>query len=156
MKSSLLARSVAGSCILTALTATPAQAVNVTLSGVLTSQCVLSLTTPGTLAPSIDGKRLGSGETGGLAATLSVLGTGVSPTITFGAPTLSAPSGSGGATTEISYTSLSGASQGYTSSQTVASSALIDTFSVNARVSKDTGFDAGTHTVTTVVTCAQP
>lgn len=153
-KSSYLA--VAASGVAALLAASPAQAVNVTLSGNVLSQCVLSLSTAGTLAPSIDGKRLSSSEAGGLAATLTVLGTGATPTLTFGAPTLSAPGGSTGGTTEIAYSSLSGANQNYTSSQTVATSALIDTFSINARVSKDTGFAAGTHTVTTVVTCAQP
>lgn len=37
-------------------------AVNVNLSGLITSQCVLSLSTPGTPAASKDGKRLGSTE----------------------------------------------------------------------------------------------
>lgn len=149
-------RVIAVGSVLTVLSAQPAHAVDVSLSGLVTSQCVLSLTTPGSLAPSVDGKQLGSAETGGLAATLSVLGTGITPTLTFGAPSLNAPSGSAGATPEISYTSLGGANQAYTSAQSTTSSSLIDTFTVHARVSKDTGFDAGNHTITTVVTCAQP
>ena len=58
----LLSRAIATGLVLTAFTAMPVHAVNVNLSGLITSQCVLSLSTPGTPAASKDGKRLGSTE----------------------------------------------------------------------------------------------
>ena len=137
-------------------TAGAAGATNVTLSGTVINSCVLTITTPGTLAPSTDGTRLGSEETGGVAAVMSVVATGAAPTINFAAPTLSGPSGSEDATTAVRYTSTGGANQAYTSSSSSRTmTGLLDTFTVNGRVTHATGFPAGQYTVTSVATCQQ-
>jgi hypothetical protein len=136
-------------------TSTPAQAVNVSFSGTLVNLCIL---TPalGTLGLATDGSRLGSAEPGGLAATMTVVGTGSTPTLTIGAPTLTGPTGTSSAVTTLSYTSVSGANQAFTGSQTTTTASLLDTFTFNARVTKSGGFPSGIYTVTSVVTCAQP
>ncbi len=138
-----------------ASTSTPAQAVNVTFLGTLVNLCVLT-PAAGTLALAPDGSRLGSSETGGLPATMTIVGTGSTPTLTIGAPSLTGPSGTASAVTTLAYTSLSGANQAYTGSQTTSVANLIDTYTFNARVTKSGGFPSGSYTVTSVVTCAQP
>lgn len=138
------------------LFAAPAEAVPVTLSGSVTNSCTLTVTTSGTMALSSDGTVLGSAQSGGSAATLSVSAAGSTPTLTFAAPSVASGASTSGATTEIAYTSLSGANQAYTSSQTSHTASLIDTFTVHGRVTRAAGFGSGTYTVTTLVTCAQP
>lgn len=134
----------------------PAAAVTVSLSGTILNSCALTVGSSGTLAPASDGTRLGSEESGGSAASLTVVATGSAPTLTFAAPTLNAPAGSSGSTVAIRYNAGgSGASSGYTSSQTTASSNLIDGFTVHARVTNASGFVNGTYTASTVVTCGQ-
>lgn len=136
---------------------TPAFAVNVTLSGSVINSCVLTLSSPGSLTLSNDGTTLGSAQTGGSAAVLTVAAAGSAPTLTFAAPTLTSGAATSGAVTEVAYNaSGSGANQAYTTNQTTASSNLIDTFTVNARVTRSAGFASGTYSVTTVVTCGQP
>lgn len=139
------------------LTAAPAAAEQVTLSGTLINSCTLSLSVPGALAAASDGKMLSSETAGGLPATMALVAIGGAPTLTFAAPGVSGPSGStSGATTQIRYTSLQGANQAYTSSQSSrVAGALLDTFTIHGRVTNDAGFAAGTYTLTTVVTCQQ-
>src|ERR1700742_3647231 len=95
-----------------ALCAVPAQATNVTFSGTLGLSCALSLTTPGTLALSADGKTLGSEQTGGVPAVLSIVSVASNP-VSVAAPTLtSSPGGYDptGQQLEVAYTGLSGLS----------------------------------------------
>ena len=137
-------------------TASPAAAITVSLSGTIVNSCALSVGSNGTLALSSDGTRFGSEESGGSAASLTVVATGTSPTLTFATPTVNAPAGSSGSTVVIRYNvNGSGGSSGYTSSQTTASSHLIDSVTVHARVTNTAGFVNGTYTAATVITCGQ-
>lgn len=152
----MIRRTIAAAAVISCILTTPAGAANVSLSGLVVNACILTVGTPGVLAPASSGLRLGSEETGGLPATLTVVATGTAPTLSFAAPTLSAPAGSSGSTTEIRYNaSGSGASQAYTSSASAAAAHLLDTFTVNARVSNSSGFSSGLYTASTVVTCSQ-
>jgi len=137
--------------------AQPATAADVVLTGLVVNSCTLTITTPGALAPAVDGMTLASDQTGGVTAVLSLVAAGTQPTVSFSAPTLAGPTGfSGTPTTEIRYTSTSGAMQTYTSMATSAPvNGLIDTFSVNGRVTSASGFASGQYTVTTVATCQQ-
>ena len=132
-------------------------AADVSLGGIIANTCVLSITSAGTLAPLSDGQTLTSETTGGAAATMAIIAAGLSPTIKFGAPTVQAPSGwTGSPTTSVRYTSIGGANQAYSSAATQATAgALLDVFTVNAKVENHTGFAAGQYTVHTIVTCQQ-
>jgi len=68
--------------------AASAHAENVNLSATLTNSCVLTVGSAGVMAASTDGTRLGSEETGGSAATLSVVAVGTLSTVNFSAPSL--------------------------------------------------------------------
>jgi hypothetical protein len=143
------------------LLAGPACAVDVTFSGTLSGSCSLGLSVPGTLALSVDGQRLGSEETGGLAATLTVLSVG-SNTITVEAPTrTAAPVGynATGETIEVAYTGqggLSAVSEPYSAAGSDFPIATLPLTNLifNARINNANGFDAGTYGVRTVVTCS--
>lgn len=134
-----------------------AQAVPVTFTGAVVNQCVLTLTTPGTLALSSGGTSLSSDEAGGISAVLAVVATGSNPVLAFGAPTLAGPSTSAaGATKEIAYTSLGGAAQAYTSgSSSFTTNRLLDTVTLRGRATNSAGFASGTYTLSTTVTCQQ-
>lgn len=135
-----------------ALFAPTASAQSVTLSGLVTNSCTITLSSAGVLVTSSDGTRMGSEEgVGGLPATVAVVAVGSLPTIDFSAPVSSLA----GATAEISYTSISGANQLYTTATSQVSSDLIDTFNVQGRLTKADGFPTGTHSVTTTLTCQQ-
>lgn len=139
--------------------ATPAAASsNVTLSGTITNSCILTPAS-GVLALSASGLILGSEQTGGSAATLTVLAIGNVPSISFAAPTLtSAPvTYTTSPTVQIKYTSANGgANQAYTSSTSSGASTRSDVFTVNGKVTDNSGFEAGNYTMTTVATCQQP
>ncbi|RST31324.1 hypothetical protein HMF7854_11100 [Sphingomonas ginkgonis] len=140
------------------LAAVPAQAANVTFTGVLTNSCTLSLTTPGILAPATSGTIFGSEQSGGTAAVMAVAAVGVFPTITFNAPsvTLAPTNWTATHTDEIRYTSANGASQVYTSgSSSFRETGLLDTFTVHGRISSAEGFAGGSYALTSVVTCSQ-
>ena len=150
-------KSIALGLLTLAVTATPAQAVNVTLSASLTSSCTLTLTSAGTMTAASSGTQLSSETSGGSAATMNMVAVGTAPTVSFAAPDLSAsPAGwSGSPTLEIRYTSTGGASQAYTSSASShAETGLLDAFTVNGRVTNSSGFAAGTYTLRTVATCS--
>ena len=66
----------------------PAAATNVTLNATLVSSCTLTLSTPGTMTASTDGTLLGSEQSGGSAASMTLVAIGTLPTITFAAPSL--------------------------------------------------------------------
>lgn len=138
--------------------AAPGGAAEVRLTGNLLSSCVLSLTTPGQLAAAAaDPTVFGSEQAGGLAATMTVVAIGASPTVAFTAPTVDAPGGfSPTAQAQIRYTSLGGSNQAYTSSASSSSTVrLLDTFTINARIVSTEGFQSGTYTVRTMATCEQ-
>lgn len=138
-------------------TTLPAQAADVVFTGTLANSCVLNLSTPGVLGQASDGTTLTS-ETGtGVAAIMAVTAVGTRPTLSVGAPTLTAPAAfTGSANTAIRYQALSGATQAYTSSATsFLAGALLDTITFNARVQSANGFASGTYTVRTTVTCQQ-
>lgn len=141
-----------GGASLTLCLGGPARAIDVALIGGVLNSCVL-LASPGTMAVAASGTTLASeGALGGLPATLSVIATGSQPTLSFTAPSLTGPVS--GATTEIRYQGAV-ANQAYTSGPSTASTQLIDLLTVNARVISAQGFDTGTYTVTTTVTCGQ-
>lgn len=142
-----------------ALPITPANAAIVNFSGTVVDSCVLTLNSPGVLATSTGGTRLASDEAGGAPAVLSVVATGTAPTIAFTAPSLASAPGdlSGTPVVSISYTSLRGANQGYTSSASgyTLTGGLLDTVNINARADNSAGFTQGSYTVSTVATCEQ-
>lgn len=151
---------LAASSALAALAAplAPARAAtDVTFTGLVINSCVLTLGTPGLLAPSTDGQTLSSENGGGLASTLAVVAVGLAPTLNFSAPILTTPNGyAGEATSAIRYTSLGGANQPYTTASSSArAGVLLDTFTIHSRVTSPTGFSGGTYNVRTTVTCQQ-
>lgn len=129
-----------------------AQAATVTINGAVANSCTLTPTS-GTMVVDTAGTTMttesGSGSS---AASLSVVATGTSPTLTVTAPSLTGPVS--GATTEIRY-SGSGVDQPYSSSGSTASTSLIDALTIHARVLSATGFPSGSYAVTTQVTCGQ-
>lgn len=140
--------------------AVPAQAVPVTFDGTVLASCVLTVGSNGTLGTSADGgTRIGSEESGGSAASLSIVATGGRPTITVGAPILSQkPSAyTGSPTVNIRYTSTGGGNQAYTAGSTsyTSSNVLGDSLTLNARAVDPTGFAAGAYRIQTQVTCQQ-
>lgn len=137
--------------------ASPAAAANVGFTGAVVNLCILTLTTPGLLAASADGKRLGSDEVGGAAATVTVVATGSNPTIAFTAPSLSAPNGAAsGMTRTIAYTSPGGASQAFTAgASTYAMNRLLDVITVQGHVDSASGFASGAYTLSSTATCQQ-
>lgn len=139
------------------LLAQPASATNVTLNAALTSSCTLALSTGGVMTTSGSGTVLGSEQSGGTAASMTLVALGTLPTVTFAAPSLTAsPTGwSATSVKEIKYVSTRGANQAYTaSSSSFIETGLTDTFTVNGRVTSTEGFAAGNYTLTTVVTCS--
>lgn len=138
--------------------AAQADAATVNLSGLITNSCILTVGTPGALRVSSAGTTLGSEETGGLPATLTVVATGLSPQINVSAPSLSASPVSYGRSPSLGlrYTSLAGGNQAYTdSSSSYTASGLLDVLTFNARAIDNAGFTAGTYTIATTVTCQQ-
>jgi hypothetical protein len=123
--------------------------------------CTLLVLTPGTLALSADGTRIGSEEPGGLPATMTVASIGAS-TLTVSAPTvIQAPAGhSGGADLpEVAYRGtglLGGVNQPYTSVQTVVAvpNTAAVAVTIDNRVTNGSGFSAGTYQTRTVITCS--
>jgi hypothetical protein len=124
--------------------------------------CSLVVLTPGTLGLSADGDRIGSQETGGLPATITVGSVGAS-TLTVAAPAvIQYPAGHNTASdlAEVAYQGvglLASVSQGYTSVQT--QSAIPNLIGVVAvtfhnRVTNTQGFEPGTYQTRTVVTCS--
>lgn len=150
MRPQYLRRAVAGLAA-AGLLAAPAHPATVTLNGTIANSCSLSVGSDGRLVLSTSGTEFGSESgAGGSAASLSVLAAGAAPTLTFSAPASSLS----GATAEIRYTH-SGTAQSYTSGSTTSSAALIDTYTINGRLTRSSGFPDGTHSVTTTVTCQQ-
>ena len=136
----------------------PAQAIDVNLGATLVNSCVLALSTTGVMTPSADGTVIGSEQSGGNAAVLSVTALGGFPTISFTAPSLTtSPAGwTSTHTAEIRYTSTGGANQAYTAGTSSATVSLLrDTFTVHGRVTSTLGFAAGNYNLRSVATCSQ-
>jgi hypothetical protein len=156
-----------GFCIgvLTALAAgSPALAADVTFSGTVSGVCSLALSTPGTLALSTDGSKLGSQEPGGLPALVTILSIG-SATVTVDPPTRTAqastpvPYVATGEVIEVAYqglAGLSGVTQAYTTSQTSfgVNTLPLTVLQVHNRITNANGFPAGPYATRTVVTCS--
>jgi hypothetical protein len=122
----------------------------------LGDSCTLTLSTTGTLKMSMQGNTLGSQETGGGAALMTVVAVGTRPSLTFSAPQLSGPGNSGTSVTSMAFSTLSGINSGYTSSGAVIQlGTLLDTVTINARVVNTQGFRSGTYQITSTVTCQQ-
>lgn len=145
-----------------AIAAAPASAENIDFSATLANVCTLSVPTAGTLALSANGQTLGSEETGGIAATVSVLSIGASQ-LDFSAPTRTsaAPTGynESSETVELSYLGAGGlsvANQAYTSgsSQVTLSTIPLSELVLNARILNPNSFADGNYTVRTVMTCS--
>jgi len=127
----------------------------ITLGGTVINVCVLTLSTPGVVTVSPSGTELSTSETGGTPATLTVVATGTNPTITFSSVGMTGPS-AGGSTAELAYSSVGGASSGYSSSGYVYSvSQLIDTVTINGRATNASGFLSGVYSLTSTATCSQ-
>lgn len=131
----------------------------VPFDGTVLASCILSISSSGALGTNVNATELGSEQTGGRAATLAVTATGLTPTIEFSAPTMTAkPAGYTGAPTlSLRYTSTGGANQSYTSAATSyrSNNLLSDAITVHAKAADAAGFAAGNYTVQTVVTCQQ-
>lgn len=137
--------------------AAPAGAAEIRLTGNLLSSCILSLATPGQLRLSGDATTFGSEETGGLAATMTVVAIGAVPSISFTPPAMDAPADfSASAQAQIRYTSLGGSNQAYTNIASSSSAVrLLDTFTVHGRIVSTEGFRSGNYTIRSTATCQQ-
>ena len=130
------------------------QAEPINFRATLLVSCII-VVTDGALAPNGDYTLLSSENTGGLPATATVTALGGAPRLTFTAPTITSSADVTGVTPQIRYVSPGGANQPYTSSQTTYNqSGLLGTYTVNAQASKPTGFNVGTYTIGTVLTCS--
>ncbi|NIJ07279.1 hypothetical protein FHS31_000875 [Sphingomonas vulcanisoli] len=134
-----------------------ADAGTVNFAGTVVNTCVINLTTPGALGMATTGTQLSSDNTGGLAASVTVVATGTAPTLQFGAPQLTGPAGSiAGATKMIGYTSNGGANQPLTSGTSIyAMTRLLDTLTVKAEADNSSGFATGVYGIAATVTCQQ-
>lgn len=135
----------------------PASAATVSLSGPITNSCVLSVPTSGVMVPEANGTVLRSDSgSGARSASLTVVALGLSPTLTFSTPQYSGPAGVTPDTVEFGYSAAgSGANRGYAATGATASSNLIDTFTVNGKIARATGFPTGTYAMSITVTCGQ-
>jgi hypothetical protein len=139
----------------------PAGAADVTFTGTLSGVCTLAVPTPGTLALNADGTKLGSNQTGGLPATVTILSVGTN-TVTVSAPSwVSTPAGyaPSGELLEVSYLGLGGLSlvnQALTDQETdfVVNTLPLTALTVNAQATNANGFADGTYEMKVVVTCA--
>jgi hypothetical protein len=145
-----------------AVISAPAKGLDVTFSGVVANTCSLALSTPGILALSSDGTKLGSDQIGGLGAIVLVVSIG-SNTITVGTPAwTSQPSGyaNSGEQMQVSYSGASGLSsinQGWgttSTSFTVGMLVSATALTVHNRITNAAGFAQGTYQTKTVLTCS--
>lgn len=154
---------VAGAFVAFALTASPALAVDnsgtVSFNGILLDSCIV-IPSAGVLAVSADGLSMGTEETGGAPAALSVTAIGTLPQVSFTAPALtSSPAGYTGSPTQSIKFSATGASgqASYTSNASTSQlTALTAAYVINGKVSDSSGLHGGAYTMTTVATCTVP
>jgi hypothetical protein len=153
--------SLATALVLTAAVPTGAAAqTGVGFNGVVVSSCILTVSASGVLGVNVDsGTELGSEQPGGLPATMTVVATGGTPTVSFAPPTMVLrPSAYTGApTVSVKYSSTGGASQNYTSASSnyTSRNPLLDTITFNMKASDSGGFAAGSYRLQTTATCQQ-
>ena len=136
---------------------TGAAPLDVPLTGLVADTCTIAVATPGVMMLSGDGTILGSDQTLGVPATVTVISIGTN-NIALSAPTLETyPAGytPGGETVEMNYTGLA--------SHPAFSSVGLDfdigllslsNLFVNVKVTDPSGFAQGTYTAKTVLTCS--
>jgi hypothetical protein len=155
-------RGVVLGCLVAAFGVSPVlAATDVTFTGTVSNTCTVAVPTPGLMALSADGKTLGSEQTGGLAASVTIVSLGGN-SITVGAPSLQTyplAYTPGSETVQVKYAGLSGlssVSQTYTSSQTSFAVGILPltTLLVNMQIINNAGFAQGTYTAKTVLTCS--
>jgi len=137
--------------------ATPAVAsTDVTFTGAVSDTCTLAVPTPGIMALSTDGTILGSDQTLGVPATVTVLSLGGN-TLTLSAPTLTShPSGyAGGETVQMKYSGLASQPTYTSTQQTIPLGILpLTDLIINMQVVNANGFVEGDYTAKTVLTCS--
>ena len=137
--------------------ATPAvAATDVTFTGTVSDTCTLAVPTPGIMTLSPDGTILGSDQTLGLPATVTVLSLGGN-TLTLSAPTLTShPSGyAGGETVQTKYSGLASQPTYTSTQQTIPLGILpLTDLIINMQVVNANGFVEGDYTAKTVLTCS--
>jgi hypothetical protein len=145
-------------CLVLAFGASPALAAgtDVVFTGTVSDTCTLAVPTPGTMTLSASGTILGSDQTLGVPATVTVVSLGGN-TVTLSAPTLtSSPAGytPGSETVQMSYSGL--ASHAYTSAQQSFALGILPLTNliINMQVINAGGFAQGTYTAKTVLTCS--
>lgn len=130
---------------------------SVTLTGVSVNSCTLNVSVGGQMVVDSAGTTMRSDTgTGARSATLAVAAVGASPTLTFAAPTMSAPAGFSADSVQYAYR-VNGTNEtvGFGSDGSSASSDLIDVVAIDGMITSATGFPDGTYTQTVQVTCAQ-
>lgn len=137
--------------------AAPSHAATVSLSGLISNSCLLTVPISGALVPDATGTVLRSDAgTGARSASLTVVALGGSPTLTMSVPSYTGPSGVTPDAVEYSYAVAgSGASRGFAATGATATTSLIDTVTYNGRVTSAAGFTAGTYSMAITVTCGQ-
>ncbi len=152
--------SLAAGTLLTGLAA-PAHAQSVlAFNGLVTTSCILSVSTSGSLGVNTStGTEIGSELSGGAAAVLTVVSTGGRPTLTFSAPTMSQRPAAyaGSPIINLKYSSTGGGNQSYTTGQSsyTSTNALGDLVTLNMKADDSGGFAAGSYRLQTTVTCQQ-
>ena len=129
---------------------------DVTFTGTVSDTCTLAVPTPGIMTLSADGKTLGSDQTLGVPATVTVISLGGN-SLTLSAPTLTAsPAGyAGGETVQMNYSGLA-SHPAYTSAQQTIPLGILPLTSliINMQVVNPSGFVQGNYTAKTVLTCS--
>lgn len=136
---------------------TRAAALDVTFTGLVVDTCTIAVATPGVMMLSGDGTILGSDQTLGVPATVTVVSIG-SNNIALSAPTLlTYPAGytPGGGTVAMNYTGLAShpAFSSLGLNFDIGMLSLSSLF-VNLKVTDASGFAQGTYTAKTVLTCS--
>jgi hypothetical protein len=143
--------------VLAVLAPLPARAVDVTFTGLVADTCTVVLAAPGILGTSADGTVISTDEGLGVPATVTILSIGAN-TVSLDAPTLLTHPGDytpGGETLEIAYTGL--ASHPLFSStglDFVLGLLPLSELFVDLRITNPNGFEQGTYTARTVLTCS--
>jgi hypothetical protein len=143
--------------VLAGLSPLPAAAVDVTFTGLVVDTCTVVLATPGIMGMSSDGTALGTTEGIGVPATVTILSIGAN-TVELSAPTLlthPADYTPGGETLEIAYTGLASHPLFSTTGLSFALGLLpLSELFVDLKVTNPDGFEQGTYTAKTVLTCS--
>ncbi len=135
----------------------PARAIDVTFTGVVADTCTVVLATPGILGTSANGTVLSTKEGLGVPATVTILSIGAN-TVSLSAPTLLTHPGDytpGGETLEIAYTGLASHPLfSATGLNFVLGLLPLSSLFVDLKITNASGFEQGTYTAKTVLTCS--